>query len=339
MNDNSKFKLGLFIIFAACIFFAGLFILGAMDRFKEKAYLTTLVSESVQGLSVGSAVKYQGVPIGTVREIMIYPSDNVIRIDMEINISKFKIQQPGHSPVTISVDDFNENIENAVKNGLRCRMELEGITGGKYIELQTDKDAAPSNFDVEEFGLEYTYVPSQPSLISDLRGSVTSILAKLESIDYKGLSDRANATLDSINERVNSPKFDETIDNVNAMVSSARKSIENLEKLTGSDVKDQIETLTHNATVAANAVESLAKTVEGEFKEIEFAKIDENFRSFLSTAIRTSKTLDETLFNINNGVDAMIELILYIDSDPSALIQGKRKPRSDAPAKDGGKDR
>ena len=336
MNDNSKFKLGLFIILAAVIFFAALFILGTMDRFKEKAHLSTLVSESVQGLSVGSSVKYQGVPIGKVCEIMIYPSDNVIRIDMEINISKFKVQQPGHAPATISVEEFDEKIAKAVEDGLRCRMELEGITGGKYIELQSDKDAAPSAYDLSEFGLEYTYVPSQPSLISDLRGSVTSILAKLESIDYKGISDRTNAVLDSINERVNSPKFDETIDNVNAMVNEARKSIENLEKLTGSDVKDKIDAISKNVNTAVNAVESLTKSVETEIKSIEFAQISENLRSFLSTAIRTSKTLDETLFNVNNGVDALIELILYIDSDPAALIQGKKKPKTDAPEQDGG---
>lgn len=336
MNDNSKFKLGLFIILAAVIFFAALFILGTMDRFKEKAHLSTLVSESVQGLSVGSSVKYQGVPIGKVCEIMIYPSDNVIRIDMEINISKFKVQQPGHAPATISVEEFDEKIAKAVEDGLRCRMELEGITGGKYIELQSDKDAASSAYDLSEFGLEYTYVPSQPSLISDLRGSVTSILAKLESIDYKGISDRTNAVLDSINERVNSPKFDETIDNVNAMVNEARKSIENLEKLTGSDVKDKIDAISKNVNTAVNAVESLTKSVETEIKSIKFAQISENLRSFLSTAIRTSKTLDETLFNVNNGVDALIELILYIDSDPAALIQGKKKPKTDAPEQDGG---
>lgn len=335
MNDNSKFKLGLFIILGAVIFFAALFILGTMDRFKEKAYISTLVSESVQGLSVGSSVKYQGVPIGSVREIMIYPNDNVIRIDMEINISKFKVQQPGLAPVTISLDEFNEEVEKAVQKGLRCRMELEGITGGKYIELQPDKDAAPSTFDVKEFGLEYAYVPSQPSLISDLRGSVTTILAKLESIDYKGISDRTNAVLDSINERVNSPKFDETIDNVNAMVSEARKSIENLEKLTGSDLRDKVDAIAQNVGEAVSAVESLTKSVEVEIKSIEFGKIAENFRAFLSTAIRTSKTLDETLFNVNGGVDALIEFIQYIDSDPAALIQGKKKS-SPADAAQGG---
>lgn len=337
MNDNSKFKLGLFIILATVVFFAALFILGTMDRFKEKAHISTLVSESVQGLSVGSSVKYQGVPIGSVCEIMIYPIDNVIRIDMEINISKFKVQQSGHAPVTIQIEDFNSHVADAVKKGLCCRMELEGITGGKYIELQMEKDATPPQYDTEEFGLEYTYVPSQPSLISDLRGSVTTILAKLESIDYKGISDRTNAVLDSINERVNSPKFDETIDNVNAMVNEARKSIENLENLTNSDIRDKIDTISKNVNTAVTAVESLTKSVEVEIKAIEFGKIAENFRSFLSTAIRTSKTLDETLFNVDNGIDALIEFIQYIDSDPASLIQGKKKPKSDDDEKDGKK--
>ena len=330
MNDNSKFKLGLFIIIAVAVFFIGLLILGSLDRFKEKAYLSTLVSESVQGLSVGSAVKYQGVPIGSVREIMIYPHNNMIRIDMEINISKFKMQEPGQKePITATVEEFNEGVRKAVEKGLRCRMELEGITGGKYIELQFVPDAEPIAIDASAYGLEYTYVPSQPSLISDLRGSVTSILAKLDSIDYKGISDRANTTLDALNERLQSPKLDETLDNVNSMVSSARKSIDNLEKRTDSDVRERIETLTDNANIAAGAVESLAKTVEIEIKAVEFAQVSENLRAFLATAIRTSKTLDETLFNVNNGVDSLIELIQYIDSDPSSLIQGKKKPKTD----------
>jgi len=329
MNDNSKFKLGLFIILAVVVFFAGLVILGSLDHFKEKAYLSTLVSESVQGLSVGSAVKYQGVPIGSVSEIMIYPHNNMIRIDMEINISKFKMREPGHDvPITASVEEFTQGVVRAVGKGLRCRLELEGITGGKYVELQFDKDAVEPEINVSEYALEYTYVPSLPSLISDLRGSVTSILAKLESIDYKGLSDRANATLDALNERIQSPKLDETLDNVNAMVTSARKSIDNLERLTDSGVRERIETLADDARAAVESVQSLVKSVEDEIKAIEFELISEDLRAFLNNAIRTSKTIDEAILNVNNGVDALIELIQYLDSDPSALIQGKKKQKS-----------
>ena len=329
MNDNSKFKLGLFIIISVAAFFIGLLILGSLDRFKAKAYISTLVTESVQGLSVGSSVKYQGVPIGTVREIMIYPHNNMIRIDMEINISKFKMQEPGHAaPITATVEEFTEGVRRAVERGLRCRLELEGITGGKYVELQFEKDALAPEIDISEYALEYTYVPSQPSLISDLRGSITSILAKLESIDYKGLSDRANTTLDSLNERIQSPKLDETLDNVNAMVVSARKSIDNLERLTDPEVRERIETLTENTRTAAEAVQSLAKTIEVEIKTVEFEQISENLRDFLNNASHTSKTLEEAIFNLNNGVDAFVEFIQYLDSDPSSLIQGKSKPRT-----------
>ena len=328
MSDNSKFKLGLFIVIAVAVFFAGLMILGSFEQFKEKARITTLVSESVQGLSVGSSVKYMGVPIGSVREISIYPSGNVIRIDMEIKLASFRTKADADED-TVTVEEFEDRIAKAVDRGLRCRMELEGITGSKYIELNFDPEAPASTIDASQYALDNTYVPSLPSLISDLRGSVTTILAKLESIDYKGISDRANDTLDTLNARLSSPKFDETLDNVNSMITSAKKSIDNLEKLTDADVRGQIETLTENAKLAVAAVESLAKSVEEEIKSAEFAQIADNVRAVLANAVRASRTLDETLFNVNNGVDAFIELIQYLDSDPSSIIQGKKKRRID----------
>ena len=342
MTDNSKFKLGLFIIIAVVVFFAGLMILGSFEQFKEKAYVTTLFSESVQGLSVGSSVKYMGVPVGTVRDISIYPNGSVIRIDMEIKLASFRARTAAPDDAdSITVEEFQNRIAQAVDRGLRCRMELEGITGSKYIELNFDPEAPASAIDASQYAIDHPYVPSLPSLISDLRGSVTSILAKLESIDYKGISDRANDTLDTLNSRLSSPKFDETIDNANSMITSARKSIENLEKLTDADVRGQLENLTANAKVAITAVESLAKTVEQEIKSAEFEQIADNVRAVLANAVRASRTLDETLFNVNNGVDALIELIQYIDSDPSSIIQGKKKRRIDiedpgpgTPAKD-----
>ena len=341
MTDNSKFKLGLFIVIAVAVFFAGLMILGSFEQFKEKARITTLVSESVQGLSVGSSVKYMGVPIGSVSNISIYPSGNVIRIDMEIKLASFRTKADADED-TVTVEEFEDRIAKAVDRGLRCRMELEGITGSKYIELNFDPEAPASTIDASQYALDNTYVPSLPSLISDLRGSVTTILAKLESIDYKGISDRANDTLDTLNARLSSPKFDETLDNVNSMITSAKKSIDNLEKLTDADVRGQIETLTENAKLAVAAVESLAKSVEEEIKSAEFAQIADNVRAVLANAVRASRTLDETLFNVNNGVDAFIELIQYLDSDPSSIIQGKKKrriniedPAAETPAADG----
>ena len=246
------------------------------------------------------------------------------------------MQEEDGDTVSVSVEEFNDGIKKAVAQGLRCRLEMEGITGGKYVEMQFEKDAAQPELTAEQFALDCPYVPSLPSLISDLRGSVTSILAKLDSIDYKGFSDKANATLAAINES-SIPKLNATLDNVNSLVTSvesdlipsARQSIENLDKLTGSEIREQIETLTNNANIAATAVESLAKSVESEIKAIEFAQIGDNFRAFLATAIRTSKTLDETLFNLNNGVDAVIEFIQYVDSDPSSFIQGKKKNQND----------
>ena len=51
----------------------------------------------------------------------------------------------------------------------------------------------------------------------------------------------------------------------------------------------------------------------------------------LITPFRKQDTIDfsklEALinYNLNNGVDAVIEFIQYVDSDPSSFIQGKKK--------------
>jgi hypothetical protein len=63
------FRLGIFIIAASAILVAIILALGAGTAFKRTVTIETYFDESVQGLDVGSAVKYRGVQIGRVTRI------------------------------------------------------------------------------------------------------------------------------------------------------------------------------------------------------------------------------------------------------------------------------
>ena len=66
-NDSfQKINIGLFVIGGLALLIAILFFLGMTDIFTTKATVQTFFSESVQGLTVGSAVKYRGVPLRNV---------------------------------------------------------------------------------------------------------------------------------------------------------------------------------------------------------------------------------------------------------------------------------
>ncbi|MBO5724258.1 MAG: MCE family protein, partial [Lentisphaeria bacterium] len=90
MQEVNKFKLGLFVLFAIFLFVLAITFMGIFDSFMPKARVTTIVSESVQGLSNGSAVKYKGVPIGTVTDILILTTTGQIQINFEVDLSRFR---------------------------------------------------------------------------------------------------------------------------------------------------------------------------------------------------------------------------------------------------------
>ena len=57
----SYFRIGLFIAVALAILAAGLIALGAGQAFRPRVYFETYVDASVQGVDVGSPVKFRGV--------------------------------------------------------------------------------------------------------------------------------------------------------------------------------------------------------------------------------------------------------------------------------------
>ena len=63
------FKIGLFVIGAAVALVFLLVLLGAGRLFQSKIVMETYFNESVQGLELGSKVKYRGVIVGEVKSI------------------------------------------------------------------------------------------------------------------------------------------------------------------------------------------------------------------------------------------------------------------------------
>src|SRR5689334_24962763 len=71
MEKFSYFKIGIFVISAVILGVLGVVVLGAGAIFQKKNIAETYIDESVQGLDVGSPVKFRGVPVGRVEDISL----------------------------------------------------------------------------------------------------------------------------------------------------------------------------------------------------------------------------------------------------------------------------
>src|SRR5438046_9638009 len=65
----NNFKLGLFVIGAVVAGVLLLLIVGSGRWFQSKTVIETYFNESVEGLDIGSNVKYRGVSVGEVKRI------------------------------------------------------------------------------------------------------------------------------------------------------------------------------------------------------------------------------------------------------------------------------
>ncbi len=203
MADQPRyFRIGLFVLTALAVLAASLIFFGAGRIFRERLYVETYVDGSVQGMDVGSAVKFRGVPIGRVSKVdfcfNIYGtseegSSDYVYILMEIDVEIFN-------------DMFKEGIEPllgaAIEQGLRVQLQPQGITGLSYLEINYFD---PARFPVLQIWWKplHPYIPSAPGQIASLLDSVNNIMAKVEEMDIRGTLAHLNEVLSTVNTAVN----------------------------------------------------------------------------------------------------------------------------------------
>jgi phospholipid/cholesterol/gamma-HCH transport system substrate-binding protein len=152
---------------------------------------------SVTGLSVGSAVRYRGVGVGSVTDIRIDPA-NVERIKVTIEVAK----------------------ETPVKSDTVATLGLQGVTGLAFIQLEgglhDSKSLAPAP------GERIAVIPSRPSGIERVLESAPELFQKAVF-----LADRLALVLDDNNLRAVS----ESLENLRTVTTKLADRSDRLEAI------------------------------------------------------------------------------------------------------------
>jgi paraquat-inducible protein B len=220
------FKLGLFVIGALIAGVVVLLVIGSGRWFERKITIETYFNESVQGLDLGSKIKFKGVVIGEVTKIsftyVVYQQDLPMLQRTRYVLVESQIQPRlvgGRAAAGDLTDPANARME--VERGLRIRLTPQGITGTSYLELDY-LDPVPPPLPVAWTPIN-VYIPSAPSTVAQFVNAASDIIERLHkldiegtlanlnrlmvttndrlaAIDAKGLSDRATATLDRMDK-------------------------------------------------------------------------------------------------------------------------------------------
>lgn len=300
MNKLSYFKVGVFVLVAVVIGIAGVLMLGVGAVFQKKALVETYIDESVQGLDVGSPVKFRGVPVGRVDQITLTSVEYhtrlqyvLVRIAITSNIFQFPMNDPN-----------NPALKNELNRGFRVRIAPQGLTGVSYLEadyLDSERNP-PLKIDWQPY---YPYIPSATSRITQLSEAVEKILRNIGDVDISQLTQSMEKSLAAMTKLVESANLDKIGGQGNSLLSELRETNRQVSALfTNADLKKALADASATAGHARQIVERAEKPVNQMLADLPQAteslnRLVKRLDSVANDLPQTSAELRQTIVRMN----------------------------------------
>jgi phospholipid/cholesterol/gamma-HCH transport system substrate-binding protein/paraquat-inducible protein B len=201
MEEGSHhYRLGLFVVVSVTILAVVLFALGGRKLFRETYTFETYFDDSVSGLEIGAPVRYRGVPLGEVSEILT----SAAAYERKVPLNKrhnYIVVRAKVAASAVQTHQLRHDEPEMVKLGMRAQTQLAGITGQQYLSLDFFEPAKYPQLPFD-WTPDNIYVPSAPSLSGEIIASAQQFLASLNKADVRTLGQNLNKLVVILNDRV-----------------------------------------------------------------------------------------------------------------------------------------
>ena len=200
-TDTNYFKIGIFVLAGITLIILALLVFGSKHLFSPIVYVETYFNESVQGISDGTLVKYRGLQIGYVKDIAFVSEIYGRKIAEDSTIHNraiyVKIAITSQLFAHQTSAELEKTLRHEVASGLRIKITPQGLTGMSYLELNYfDPNTNP--LPKLTWQPKHYFIPSVPSVITQLGDNLQSIFDKLKRVDLNQLLTKIGTTAESV---------------------------------------------------------------------------------------------------------------------------------------------
>ena len=329
MNKNiSPTLIGAFVMGAIALMVVAVIAFGSGQLFRKTKNFVLYFDGSVNGLHIGAPVKFKGVEIGSVKDILlqISPDMQVSKIPVIIEIDLKKMTARGASG---AVAEQQETFQTAIhERGLRAQLRTESlVTGVLYVALDFFPETPISLVQQPDGYYKYPEIPTVPTALEQAQDAVSQVIKKLQEIDFKGLIKSVSDTIVGIDQLVNSPavkstlrQLDQTMPKIDAAVISLTKLSNNVDdKFSG--LSDNLQQTSDATRQAMKQAENTLKQTDAALKEAEQAMT--NIKDTIDPDSPTFYEIRKSLREVSAAARSLRLLGNYIERNPRALIFGK----------------
>ena len=299
--------IGAFVVGAIALLLLGVVVFGSGRLFADTTPFVLYFGGSVDGLNVGSPVRFKGVEIGSVTSIQLDLGDEA-RIPVWIEIDNRRIID--HAGQSFTRDPARLAAE--VDRGLRAQLNTQSIvTGLLFVQLDYHPDM-PATF-VSPPDQRSHEIPTIPTTLEQAQQVAADIINKLRGVDFDGFARAVREAIEGMNRAVNAPGLQATLEalpqtlaNVDKALISVQQLAANFDERTGPLVKS-LQAASDRSTVA---VEQARETLKSMQKLVDPGS---------PLAGQLSAVLDE----LRNTARSVRLLADYLERNPGAIIRGR----------------
>jgi len=310
---------GAFVIGAIALAIAAVALLGSGSLFRNTHQFVCFFDGNVNGLRVGALVKFKGVEIGEVRQILLslnaatgpvtVGSSSVIRIPVVIELDEGRILKRGATYINVGNP---AGMKLAIARGLRAQLATESLlTGLLYVDLDMHP-GTPARFATDQ-NSPYTEIPTMPTAFEQAQSVALKLMDQLDKVHVDKLVVTATQALAAVKDLAESQNLKESIASLKETGQSLNKTSESIRTLTV-HLDRQIGPLgTSLQMTARNADATFKKT------QVTLDRLDDTLRPNAPLLYQAN----HTLVDISEAARAIRQLAEYLERNPDAIVRGR----------------
>ncbi|PHX79942.1 MAG: hypothetical protein CK541_02635 [Opitutia bacterium] len=323
--------IGAFVAAGILLIVAAVILLGAGSFTGAKPAATAYFEDSVSGLDIGAPVKFRGVTIGKVSQVLLRTSgqaaaDYAVPVVMEF--SPDLLTRRGLDQALLQ----KQGLRLSLEKGLRAKLQQQSvITGVLYVELDYFPDTAYRLHDPKG---ELPEIPTLPSNLGALTRAISQTLDQLSRIDFVSITKKVDSILTRIDKGASQIEFEKI--NGNLVQASA-----NIVKITSDPA---INRAVGDFSAAMQGIDALVKRLSGKVDPVtddiqamatagrdalnRLNETSENLRTLTKPGSPARRDLDQALADVSDAAQAIRSLADFLERNPETIIQGRSKSTS-----------
>ena len=317
-TPTNHWKLGLFVIVGLVACVSTVIFFGGRSLKKETVPYKTYFDESVQGLEVGSPVKFRGVSIGNVSDIALAGDKRHVEVTYELGVKVL-------NSLGLTAERSNGTFTRLViPPDLRVQLASPGITGVKFIQMDFfDEKANPPL--VLPFAVPENYIPAVASMMKNLENSVVQAVDRFPELAQQMVLvlSQVSALVTQIDGAGLPEKFAQTLALVNRVLDQVGAALVALEP--GTLSKEGQQTLKAlNAAIAG--VSEIVSRVGGEKGlAMSLQRTSETLGSMARNANYVGPAMEDAMKDVQGAAQSVQRFADSLEQDPDMLIKGRAR--------------